>query len=188
VVISWVARAVSGRTARWLFLVLWIVLAGVAGSVGSKLTSVENNQGSTWLPGGAQSLQALNVANEHFGSANISDAVIVYTRAGGLTAADKAAVRADVTALSHFAYHGPVSGPVFSGDGQAAIVSLPLLSPSTGSTLTTQVKNLRQAVRASTPAGLASHVSGPGGWGQTWRAASPASIRSCSWQPCSSWR
>jgi putative drug exporter of the RND superfamily len=164
-VISWVAWAVSGRTARWLLLVLWIVLAGVAGSVGSKLTSVENNQGSTWLPGGAQSLQALNVANEHFGSANVSDAVIVYTRAGGLTAADKAAVRADVTALSHFAYHGPVSGPVFSGDGQAAIVSLPLLSPSTGSTLTTQVKNLRQAVQASTPVGLASYVSGPAGVG-----------------------
>jgi putative drug exporter of the RND superfamily len=48
--ISWVARAVSSRTARWLLLTLWIVLAGVAGSVGSKLSSVENNQAQTWLP------------------------------------------------------------------------------------------------------------------------------------------
>ena len=76
--IGWVARTVSGRTARWLLLVLWIVLAGVAGSVGSKLTSVENNEAQTWLPGGAQSLQALNLASEHFGSAAVTDAVIVY--------------------------------------------------------------------------------------------------------------
>jgi putative drug exporter of the RND superfamily len=152
VLIDWVARAVSGRRARWLLLVLWIVLAGVAGSAGSKLSSVENNEAQTWLPGGAQSLQALNVATEHFGSADVSDAVIVYTRAGGLTAADKAAVRADVTSLSRFAYHGPVSGPVFSGDGQAAIVSLPLLSPQTGGTLTTEVKKGRRCRPARRPA------------------------------------
>jgi putative drug exporter of the RND superfamily len=161
--ISWVARGVSGRTVRWLLLVVWLVLAAVAGSVGSKLTSVENNQAQTWLPAGAQSLRALNLANERFGSANVSDAVIVYTRAGGLTAADKTAVRDDVTSLSRFAYHGPVSDPVFSRDGQAAIVSLPMLSPPTGSTLTTQVKDLTQAVRAGAPAGLTSYVSGPAG-------------------------
>jgi RND superfamily putative drug exporter len=164
-VISWVARAVSGSTARWLLLVLWIVLAGFAGSVGGKLSSVENNQAQTWLPGGAQSLRALNVATEHFGSADLGEAVIVYMRPGGLTAADKAAVREDVSSLSRFAYHGPVSGPVFSGDGQAATVSLPLLSPPTGNALTTQVKNLRRAVRAGTPAGLTSYVSGPAGVG-----------------------
>jgi putative drug exporter of the RND superfamily len=163
VLIGWVARTVSGRTARWLLLVLWIVLAGVAGSVGSKLTSVENNEAQTWLPGGAQSLQALNLASEHFGSAAVTDAVIVYARVGGLTTADKMAVRADVASLSRYAYHGPVSGPVFSGDGQAATVSLPLLSPQTGTTLTAEVKNLRQAVQAGTPAGLTSYVSGPAG-------------------------
>ena len=163
--INWVARAVTGRTARWLLLVLWIVLAGVAGSAGSKLSSVENNQAQTWLPAGAQSLRALNVATEHFGSADVSDAVIVYTRPAGLTAADKTAVRADAASLSRFAYHGPVSGPVFSRDGRAAIVSLPLLSPQTGGTLATEVKDLRRAVRAGTPAGLTSYVSGPAGVG-----------------------
>ena len=163
--INWVARAVSSRTARWLLLVLWIVLAAVAGSVGSKLSSVENNQAQTWLPGGAQSLQALNLADEQFGSAEVSDAVIVYTRAEGLTADDKAAVRAGVASLGRFAYCGPVSGPVFSGDGRAAIVSLPLLSPPTGAALATQVKNLRKAVQAGTPAGLISYVSGPAGVG-----------------------
>ena len=165
VLINRMARAVCGRRATWLLLVLWIVLAGVAGSVGSKLGSVENNQAQTWLPGGAQSLRALNVATEHFGSADVSDAVVVYTRHGGLTAADETAVRGDVASLSRFAYHGPVSGPVFSGDGQAAIVSLPLLSPPAGNTLTTQVKDLRQAVRAGAPAGLTSYVSGPAGVG-----------------------
>jgi RND superfamily putative drug exporter len=163
--INWVARTVPGRTARWLLLVLWIVLAGVASSAGSKLGSAENNDAQTWLPGGAQSLQALNLANEHFGSADVSDAVIVYTRADGLTAADNAAAHRDVTSLRRFAYHGPVSGPVFSRDGHAAIITLPLLSPQTGSTLTTQVKNLRQAVQAGAPAGLASYVSGPAGVG-----------------------
>jgi putative drug exporter of the RND superfamily len=163
--LSRVSRAVPGRRARWLLLVGWIVLAGVAGSAGSKLTSVENNQAQTWLPAGAQSLRALNVASEHFGSADASDAVIVYTRAGGLTAGDKAAVRADVRSLGRFAYHGPVSSPVFSGDGQAAIISLPLRSPPTGTALTAEVKNVRQAVQASTPVGLASYVSGPAGVG-----------------------
>jgi len=98
--ISWVARTVSGGTARWLVVVVWLVLAGVAGSVGSKLTSVENNDAQTWLPGGAQSLRALNVASEHFGYADVSDAVIVYTRAGGMSAADKATLRANAASLS----------------------------------------------------------------------------------------
>jgi putative drug exporter of the RND superfamily len=163
VLINWVARTVSGRTARWLLVVVWIVLAGVAGSAGSKLTSVENNDAQAWLPGGAQSLQALNVASEHFGSADVSDAVIVYTRPGGLTAADKTALHANVTSLGRFAYHGPVSGPVFSGDGQAALISVPLLSPSGGDQLTTEVKSLKQAVQADTPVGLTSYVSGPAG-------------------------
>lgn len=163
--INWVARTVSSRTARWLLLVLWIVLAGVAGSFGSKLSSVENNQAQTWLPGGAQSLQALNLADEHFGSADVSDAVIVYTRSGGLTADDKTAVRAGVPSLGRFAYRGPVTGPVFSADGQAAIISLPLLSPPTGGRLATQVKNLKRTVQAGTPAGVTSYVSGPAGVG-----------------------
>jgi RND superfamily putative drug exporter len=163
VLINRVARAVSGRTARWLLLVLWIVVAVAAGSAGSRLASVENNQAQTWLPSGAQSLRALEVATAHFGSADVSDAVIVYTRAGGLTAADKAAVRANAASLGRFAYRGPVSGPVFSTDGQAAIVSLPLLSPPAGGTLITEVKNLRQAVQAGTPAGLTSYLSGPAG-------------------------
>lgn len=89
VLLNWVARTVSSRAARWLLLAVWMVLVAVTGSVGSKLNSVENNQAQTWLPGGAQSLQALNLADEHFGSADASDAVIVYTRSGGLTAADK---------------------------------------------------------------------------------------------------
>jgi RND superfamily putative drug exporter len=165
VLINWAARTVSIRTARWLLLVLWIVLTAAAGSAGSKLSSVENNQAQTWLPGGAQSLQALNLANEHFGSADVSDAVIVYTRAGGLTADDKAAVRADVTSLSRFAYRSRPSGPVFSGDGQAAIVSLPLLSPPTGGALAMGVKNLTKAVQADTPPSLISYVSGPAGVG-----------------------
>jgi len=87
VLINWVAGTVSSRTVRWLLLVLWLVLAAVAGSVESKLISVEN-KAQTWLPGGAQSRQALNLANEHFGSADMSDGVIVYPRAAGLTGLD----------------------------------------------------------------------------------------------------
>jgi RND superfamily putative drug exporter len=163
--IRWLTRTVSGRTARWVLLALWILLAVAAGSAGSKLTSIENNDSQTWLPGGAQSLQALNVATEHFGSADVINAVIVYQRPGGLTAADKTTVRQEVTSLARFAYHGPVRGPVVSQDGQAAVVTVPLKQTSTGSVLTTEVKNLRQAVRASAPAGLATYVSGPAGVG-----------------------
>jgi putative drug exporter of the RND superfamily len=165
VLINWVARTVSSRTARWLLLVLWLALAAVAGSAGSKLSSVENNQAQTWLPGGAQSLRALNLANQHFGSANVSEAVIVYTRAGGLTADDKTAVHEEATSLRRLAYRGPVSGPAFSRDGQAALLSLPLHSPPTNQTLSTEVNNLQKAVQSGTPTGLISYVSGPAGVG-----------------------
>jgi RND superfamily putative drug exporter len=58
-----------------------MVLVGVAGPLAGKLTSVEKNDNSAWLPGRAEATQAAEL-QKTFQSADTAPAVIVYERLG----------------------------------------------------------------------------------------------------------
>ncbi len=157
------ARLVSGRRSKWAVLVIWLVLIAAGGSLGAKIGHVQNNDQETWLPSSAQSTQAVKIAEKHFADRHTSGAVIVYTRAGGLTAADTAKITADSGALKDVAV-GPVSAPEFSTDHVAAFISLPLrTSPSDNNVLTHAVDRSEKVVRDGAPAGLETKVSGEAG-------------------------
>lgn len=157
------ARMVSGRRSKWVVLVIWLVLIAAGGSLGSKIGDVQNNDQETWLPSSAQSTQAVKLAEKHFADRHTSGAVIVYTRSGGLTTADRAKISADQGALQAVAV-GPVSAPEFSTDGKAAFLSLPLrTSPSDNNVLTHAVDRSEDVVRNGAPAGLETKVSGEAG-------------------------
>jgi len=114
-----VAERISGRTAKWVILVIWLAIMVFGGVVGSQLTDAQNNETSSWLPGDAESTLAIEQLSA-FQSQDALTAAIVYERAGGLTPQDQEAAGADAAAIAELGgLVGQVQGPIPSEDGEA---------------------------------------------------------------------
>src|SRR4029450_9927583 len=88
------ASAVCGRRVKWVVLAFWIVVTVVLGGFGAKLADVEDNETVNWLPGSAESTQALEETPASRSDTTLA-AVVVYERDGGVTEADIAKAQAD---------------------------------------------------------------------------------------------
>ncbi len=78
---------------RWVFVGAWVVAAVLFGVFGPSLTQVGSADESSFLPRDAESLAARHVIATSFPSdAAPSQALIVFSRAGGLTDADRTAI------------------------------------------------------------------------------------------------
>ena len=84
-----IAGKLTGRVTKWIVLVFWILAVGVLGSFAGKLTEVQNNEASSWLPGNAESTQALEKM-EPFQDPNAIPTTVVYEKESGFTPADLA--------------------------------------------------------------------------------------------------
>src|SRR5262245_36145038 len=111
-----IARAVCGRRMKSVVLAFWIVVTIVLGGFGAKLADGEDNESVNWLPGSAESTQALEKVTA-FRSDTTLDAVMVYQRDGGLTTEDVAAAKADVAEFE--AMNGRTVGEVVGDDSLA---------------------------------------------------------------------
>jgi putative drug exporter of the RND superfamily len=113
------ARLLTGRRTKFLVLVFWLVLVGIAGPLAGKLTGAQKNDSASWLPGSAESTKVLDI-QQSFQSPNALPAVITYDRPSGLTAADRAKAAADARELAGFeGVQGKPTGPFPSADGKA---------------------------------------------------------------------
>lgn len=159
------AALVSGRRAKWVVLVLWLLLMGLGGSLAAKLGDVQDNDPATWLPANAQSTQAVEVAEEHFQDEDSAAAVVVYARDGGLTGADLDKVDADRAALGdERSVVGDVSPVAVSDDEEAAYISVPLrTAESDNSVLGDGVDAVRDLARTGAPSGLDVRIAGEAG-------------------------
>jgi RND superfamily putative drug exporter len=154
-----------GRRSKWVVLALWIVLLVALAPLAGKLTGVENNQSSSWLPGSAESTKVVNLQGQFTSIQNVP-AVVVYDRPGGITAADRAKATADAAAFAKVPdVHGLPAGPVLSKDGTAmeTVVAVDMTGRSWND-LTTVVDSLRSISGTGAP-GLTVHITGPAGSG-----------------------
>ncbi|MFF0392442.1 MMPL family transporter [Kitasatospora sp. NPDC004615] len=153
-----------GRRRKWVVLGLWLVLLVAAVPLAGKLTGAEDNQASSWLPANAESTRVLD-AQRRFQPVETAQAVVVYQRPGGITAEDHAKAMRDAesfTTAPHVV--APVVGPIVSADGQAMQTVVPVAVGTTGwNNLKPAVDSLRATAAAGAPAGLVTHVTGPGG-------------------------
>ncbi|MFF5520587.1 MMPL family transporter [Streptomyces coeruleorubidus] len=162
-----VAHLVCGRRAKWLVLVLWVVVLFVAAPFAMKLTDAQDNDASSWLPGSAESTQVLEIS-EDFRPEQIP-AIVIYARDGGLTAQDRAEIAEDVRQLKELRDHGirgaETRGPVFDRpeDPRAAQVFVPITMDEEGwERISPAVDSIRDDVGEG-GGGLAVHITGPGG-------------------------
>ena len=111
-----IATLPSGRRGKWLVLGVWILIVIAVFPAASMFEDAQKNEASSFLPGDVESTQVLDVLEE-FGSADIAEAVIVYSREAGLTAEDRAAIEADRASIAQDPppQTGAPSQPIFCG-------------------------------------------------------------------------
>jgi putative drug exporter of the RND superfamily len=110
------------RRAKWVVLAIWLVgmLVAFSFNLPGKLSDAEENESTSYLPGDAESTEALK-ATEELQGGELAPAVIVYRRASGLTAADMQKIREDVRRLTvdEERYPGVIrDGPTAAAGGQ----------------------------------------------------------------------
>ncbi|MFF4591086.1 MMPL family transporter [Streptomyces sp. NPDC001388] len=162
-----IAHLVCGRRAKWLVLALWLVVLFLVAPFASKLTDAQDNDAASWLPGSAESTQVLEISKD-FRPEQIP-AVVVYARDGGLTAQDRAQITADAGRLKQLTDHGirgaETRGPVYDrqADPRAAQIYVPITMDEKGwERIAPAVDSIRD-VTGKGGAGLAVHITGPGG-------------------------
>ena len=153
----------TGRRTKFLALVFWLLVVGLAGPLSGKLTDAQQNDVAAWLPRSAESTKVLEI-QQTFQSPNAIPAVIVYDRPSGLTPADRAKAAADAQQFATFeGVQGKPTGPIPSQDGKAMQT---LVIFDLGENGWEQAPGIADRIReiAGTGApGLAVHITGPFG-------------------------
>jgi RND superfamily putative drug exporter len=157
-----IAEIPAGSWTKWVVVGFWVVVLVLAFPLSKKLTGAEKNDAKYWLPGVAESTKVLN-AQERFQSPNIITGVVVYERATGLTAADRAKAAADARMFAGIpgVVPGTVVGPVPSADDKAIQTILQVNLGSQGWAGATKPVVAIQKTTSANPNGLVSHITGP---------------------------
>ncbi|WP_406491597.1 MMPL family transporter [Streptomyces sp. NBC_01604] len=162
-----IGHLVCGRRAKWLVLVLWLIVLFLTAPFAQKLTDAQDNDAASWLPASAESTQVLQIS-EDFRPEQIP-AVVVYAREDGLTAEDRAQIAEDTAEIKQLTAHGirgdETRGPVFDRqtDPRAAQVLVPITMDENGwEEIAPAVDSIRDIVGEGSGA-LAVHITGPGG-------------------------
>ena len=156
-----VAGALTGRVTKWAVLAFWIIAVMGLGGFAGKLTEVQNNEASSWLPASAESTAGF-AKMEPFQDPNTIPTVVVYERSSGLTPADLKAATADVADFRKLdGVDGDITGPIPSKDGKALETIIKFnLGKDGWNKMPDTVKEIRSIAGTD---GLTVHVAGAGG-------------------------
>jgi putative drug exporter of the RND superfamily len=157
----------AGRVGKWIVLAAWVVIFIAAANPGSKFEDAQENESTSFLPGDAESTKVLEQLDQFQDeSGEQVDAVIVYARDGGLTAADRATIAQDRASLNGDRPDGAgaTGPPIFSEDGTAALLVTPLfIEEGDSDALVDAVDDIRDRVHDA-PEGLQVEVTGGAGY------------------------
>lgn len=162
-----IAGKLTGPVTKWLVVFVWLGLAVVASGFAQKLTDVQNNEAASWLPGDAESTQALDKLAK-FQDPDEIPTTVVYQRDGGLTPADHEAISAQAEEIGRLdGVKGKVADPFttptgVSKDGEVAQT---LVTFNFGKDGWNEMPGVVDKIRDIAPEGdgLQVHVAGGGG-------------------------
>jgi RND superfamily putative drug exporter len=153
------ALAPAHRRLTWLVLSAWLVIAVIAVIFAGKVGEIESSDVRNWLPAGAESTSALDLADAEFTADEPESLLVLYIRDAGITAADRVTVQADADALAPLAA-AAMPPPASSADGKALLLSIPLTPQQVAQENIAAVIGQVRAVVAGQPAGLDAWISG----------------------------
>ena len=157
-----IAEIPAGSWTKWVVVGFWVAVLVVMFPLSTKLMGAEKNDAKAWLPASAESTKVLDVQSR-FQSPNVYPGVVVYLRASGLTAADRAKAAADARKFAGVpgAVPGQVVGPIPSADGQALQTILQVNLGAKGFADANKAVDAIRAITNSNANGLVSHITGP---------------------------
>jgi RND superfamily putative drug exporter len=148
---------------------LALLAGGAGGAYQGKLSQVQKNDNSSYLPGSAESTKAGNEA-ALFSTSTSLPGFIVFERDAGLTPADKTAIAAVFTRISTLkgVDTQAVTPVTYSKDGTAAAIYAPLTAKQNGvaingDDLSSNETAIIDAAKVGLPDGLQVHPAGAGG-------------------------
>ena len=81
-------------------LIVWVIAMFALFPIGSKLADVTTDDTVSFLPASAESTEVVRQLDREFSGGETDQAIVVYKRSGGLTAADQAKIAADQQAIN----------------------------------------------------------------------------------------
>jgi RND superfamily putative drug exporter len=156
----------TGRRTKWAVVVVWLVIAAVAGQFAGKFEEGQKNEQSSFLPGDAESVRALEQTKQ-FPSGDNAPVVVVYqAREGRLSAEDLRTITADQRALERDRppATGEFTGPIVSDDRTTALLVAPIEATGDADRLVDAVDAIRERTSADAPDGLQVKVTGAAGF------------------------
>jgi putative drug exporter of the RND superfamily len=171
------AQLPGGRRTKFAAIAVWLVVLFALGPLAGKFEDAQENDPADYLPASAESVETIERL-EGFPSDDQADAITVFHRDGGLTAADIGAVEQVRTAVNErvrMAINDERPGtvaetdpPLISGDGGTALLTTPITVPEEASgdaeDLLTDTPEEIKAELGSLPSGLQAEVTGPAGF------------------------
>ena len=173
------------RGVRWVALLAvlaWLAIGGVGGPLVGRLSEVQTNDNANFLPASAEST-AVNEFVQKTTDTQTLPYLIVLEKTSGLTPADLQAVQAYVAAIPNLTLakdrsrtvgeflEAPPQTAIPSQDQQAALIPVAFLAAKAQDTVagTSVLYAVAEALRSAgttqlAPAGMAVHVTGPGGF------------------------
>ncbi|MDV7087889.1 MMPL family transporter [Rhodococcus sp. IEGM 248] len=157
------ARPRPVRRLRWilpaLLVIVWLAVGGFGGPFAGKLSSVQQNDSTSFLPASAEATE-VSALQKGFTDTQFVPAIVVAERTSGITAADTEFVAGTANSFAGSEGFGDeVSPPIPSADGRALQMFVPVDS---AGEVGDSVTELRDALGAA-PDGLTVLVTGPAG-------------------------
>ncbi len=161
-----IATFPATKWGKWIVLGAWILILVGLFPLAAKFESAQSNEPSSFLPGTAESVTVLDL-QEQFPGGDVTPAVAVAQREGGLTPADRTALAQVASSFnaslpSGIEPPGLMPGPV-SADGSAQLLIANVKVDGDSDLLLEDVTKLRDDLAAAAPPGLVVKVTGPAG-------------------------
>ena len=159
------SRLVVGRRRRFVAVGVWLLAAAALAPLAGRFEQAQENDPSSFLPGGSEAVKVLEAA-KGFPSGEQTPAVAVFRDHDGLGAGGRAAVEQRRTALQAASIPGVsgVSQVVWSPDGTAAVVTVPIRAGGDSDLLVSAVDAVRTTAADALPPGVEAKVTGPAGF------------------------
>ncbi|WP_083753147.1 MMPL family transporter [Actinosynnema sp. ALI-1.44] len=156
----------AGRVAKWVVLVVWVLIMVAVFPLASKLFSSTNNSLVGYLSRGAESTQVEELKKQ-LSTGSGQRVVVVYERAGGIRDEDTAKAKTDLAEVvrRYPANAGTASSVTPSGDGSALVFgfTLPSGDPAKEGANTGKAVDETRELVGQGKDGLTVRVGGPGG-------------------------
>ena len=150
-----VSAFAAGPRTKWVVIAAWVIVGFALFQFQPKLQEATTNENEAFLPGNAESTEVNDLVEERFADGREVDILVVYTREGGLTEADRRRISDDGRSFAGATGAGEPATPCAPADldGVLAVVD-PFQGPICGAEPIATAADSGEAAPTEAPAAV----------------------------------